>query len=129
MHMTAYTEKYPGLHPPLLAGWGGGDKLAIDKGGNLPEKVENHWFRLNTNPLAGWADIHLHLSRDIRTRTRNVTTVKVTFPKKEIFKTNTLFRGALDWNALDIYTRNIDSKFSFKKKQKQWALLRSEMPQ
>ena len=23
MHMTAYTEKYPDLHPPLLAGWGG----------------------------------------------------------------------------------------------------------
>ena len=22
---------------------GGDDKLAIDKGGNLPEKVENHW--------------------------------------------------------------------------------------
>ena len=24
---------------------GGNDKLAIDKGGNLPEKVENHWVR------------------------------------------------------------------------------------
>ena len=24
---------------------GGGDKLAIDKGGNLPEKVENHWSK------------------------------------------------------------------------------------
>ena len=24
---------------------GGNDKLAIDKGGNLPEKVENHWYR------------------------------------------------------------------------------------
>ena len=24
---------------------GGNDILAIDKGGNLPEKVENHWFR------------------------------------------------------------------------------------
>ena len=35
-----------GLHLPLLAGWGGGnDKLAIDKGGNLPEKVENHCYR------------------------------------------------------------------------------------
>ena len=34
-----------GLHLPLLAGWGGNDKLAIDKGGNLPEKVENHWYR------------------------------------------------------------------------------------
>ena len=28
-----------------------------------------------------------------------------------------------------IYTRNIDSKFSFKKKQKEWALLQNEMPQ
>ena len=26
-------------------GGGGNDKLAIDKGGNLPEKVENHWSR------------------------------------------------------------------------------------
>ena len=26
-----------------LVGGGGNDKLAIDKGGNLPEKVENHW--------------------------------------------------------------------------------------
>ena len=26
-------------------GLGGNDKLAIDKGGNLPEKVENHWYR------------------------------------------------------------------------------------
>ena len=34
-----------GLHLPLLAGWGGNDKLAIDKGGNLPEKVENHCCR------------------------------------------------------------------------------------
>ena len=68
-------------------------------------------------------------NRDIRTRTRNATTFKVTFPKKEKFKTNTLFRGALDWNALDIYTRNIDSKFSFKKKQKEWALLQNEIPQ
>ena len=42
-------EKYPGLHLPLLAGWGGGDKLAIDKGGNLPEKVENHWVRSTLN--------------------------------------------------------------------------------
>ena len=50
-------------------------------------------------------------------------------PNKEKFKKNTLFRGALDWNALDIYTRNIDSRFSFKKKQKEWALLQNEMPQ
>ena len=35
-----------GLHLSLLAGGGGGnDKLAIDKGGNLPEKVENHCYR------------------------------------------------------------------------------------
>ena len=74
-------------------------------------------------------DYNLVDNRDIRTRNRNATTFKVAVPKKEKFKTNTLFRGALDWNALDIYTRNIDSKFSFKKKQKEWALLQNEMPQ
>ena len=41
-----------GLHPPLLAGWGGDDKLVIDKGGNLPEKVENHCPR--PYGLGGW---------------------------------------------------------------------------
>ena len=29
-------------HCSRVGGGGGGDKLAIDKGGNLPEKVENH---------------------------------------------------------------------------------------
>ena len=32
-------------HCSRVGGWGGNDKLAIDKGGNLPEKVENHWYR------------------------------------------------------------------------------------
>ena len=38
--MTAYTRKVP-----WPRGLGGDDKLAIDKGGNLPEKVENHLSR------------------------------------------------------------------------------------
>ena len=44
MHMTAYTGKVPWPSSATARGWGG-DKLAIDKGGNLPEKVENHWSR------------------------------------------------------------------------------------
>ena len=28
---------------------GGNDKLAIDKGGNLPEKVENHWYMVDSH--------------------------------------------------------------------------------
>ena len=32
-------------------GGGGNDKLAIDKGGNLPEKVENHWARRMMTPF------------------------------------------------------------------------------
>ena len=55
MHMTAYTGKVPWRSSATARGWGwgwggvgwggvvGNDKLAIDKGGNLPEKVENHW--------------------------------------------------------------------------------------
>ena len=48
MHMTAYTGKVPwpsSRHWSRVGALGGNDKLAIDKGGNLPEKVENHWFR------------------------------------------------------------------------------------
>ena len=33
-------------HSRGFGGGGGGDKLAIDKGGNLPEKVENHWSNI-----------------------------------------------------------------------------------
>ena len=50
LHQTPYTgvhRKYTGKVPwpsSATARWlgGGNDKLAIDKGGNLPEKVENH---------------------------------------------------------------------------------------
>ena len=44
--MTAYTGKVglPWPSSDTARGLGGGNnKLAIDKGGNLPEKVENHW--------------------------------------------------------------------------------------
>ena len=46
MHMTAYTGEVPwpssATARGLGLGGGGDDKLAIDTGGNLPEKVENH---------------------------------------------------------------------------------------
>ena len=47
MHMMPYTGKVPWPSSATAPGLGGGnDKLAMDKGGNLPEKVENHWARL-----------------------------------------------------------------------------------
>ena len=50
MHMMPYTGKVPWPSSATLVGLGGGgggcDKLAIDKGGNLPEKVENHWSNI-----------------------------------------------------------------------------------
>ena len=44
MHMMPYTGKVPWPSSATARGLGGGgdDTLAIDKGGNLPEKVENH---------------------------------------------------------------------------------------
>ena len=43
-----YTGKVPWPSSATARGLGGGgnDKLAIDKGGNLPEKVENRWSRV-----------------------------------------------------------------------------------
>ena len=59
--LVFHPSKFRPPPPPHLDGWlracwpssatarglggGGNDKLAIDKGGNLPEKVENHWYR------------------------------------------------------------------------------------
>ena len=46
MHMAAYTGKVPWPSSATARGLGGGNnKLAIEKGGNLPEKVENHCSR------------------------------------------------------------------------------------
>ena len=53
MHMMPYTGKVPWPSSATARGWGwggGDDKLAIDKGGNLPEKVENHWSRSSLRP-------------------------------------------------------------------------------
>ena len=51
MHMMPYTGKVPWPSSATARGCGGGDdKLAIDKGGNLPEKVENHWSRSSLRP-------------------------------------------------------------------------------
>ena len=52
MHMMPYTGKVPWPSSATARGLGGGenDKLAIDKGGNLPEKVENHCCRLTAVP-------------------------------------------------------------------------------
>ena len=55
---------------------GGNDKLAIDKGGNLPEKVENHWYITicphppprNSAPLYTPAARHLVPNRSSRYR-------------------------------------------------------------
>ena len=45
MHIMPYTRKVPWPSSATARGLGGDDKLAIDNGGNLPEKVENHWSR------------------------------------------------------------------------------------
>ena len=45
MHMMPYTGKVPWPSSATARGLRGDYKLAIDKGGNLPEKVENHWSR------------------------------------------------------------------------------------
>ena len=39
-------------HCSRVGGGWGDDKLAIDKGGNLPEKVENHCYRGFNEPTA-----------------------------------------------------------------------------
>ena len=61
MHMMPYTGKVPWPSSATARGLGGGnDKLAIDKGGNLPEKVENHWCRgySLSNLMVGKAKFH-----------------------------------------------------------------------
>ena len=63
MHMMPYTGKVPWPSSATAHGLGrGDDKLVIDKGGNLPEKVENHCSRLTKEPLNNYLGLWKSMS-------------------------------------------------------------------
>ena len=99
MHMTAYTGKVPWPSSATARGLGGGvcDKLAIDKGGNLPEKVENHWPRptlswatgLTRRVVSGWRCLNPR-AKPYHTWTQHVTDLPTQSSNlNDVFKTDT----------------------------------------
>lgn len=59
--------------------------------------------------------------RHLSTRNFSAPVMKVTRPKTDIFKRSVLYKGAIEWNALDVETRNIKTLSNFKHRQKCWS--------
>ena len=56
-----------------------------------------------------------------RTDTRaNAALVKVIPPKSPVFERSALYKGAIEWNNLDVGSRSIVNKAMFKAHQKRW---------
>ena len=63
---------------------------------------------------------------EIFTRSRDAPLFKTDFPKCEAYKRSVVYDGALEWNTLEVYTRNVDHLLSFKFMQRRW--LQSTIP-
>ena len=62
-------------------------------------------------------------NRNIRTRLHDAPVFLTTKPTCEKYKWNVFYNGAIQWNNLDIKTRNIETYDKFKSVQKRWSLL------
>ena len=60
--------------------------------------------------------------REVNTRERDANVFKVFIPKGEAYKRSVLYKGAVEWNNLEVETRNINSYLAFKNKQKNWMI-------
>ena len=60
------------------------------------------------------------VQREIRTRRHDAIIYETCRPNLEKYKKGTMYRGILEWNNLDVETRNIDSFQAFKSLQKNW---------
>ena len=56
--------------------------------------------------------------RQVNTRERDAKVFKVFIPKGEAYKQSVLYKGAVEWNNLEVETRNINSYLAFKNKKK-----------
>ena len=60
--------------------------------------------------------------REVNTRERDANVFKVFIAKGEAYKRSVLYKGAVEWNNLEVETRNINSYLAFKNKQKNWMI-------
>ena len=54
------------------------------------------------------------------TRARDAALVKVIPPKSTVFERSVLYKGAIEWNNLDVGSRSIVNKTMFKAHQTRW---------
>ena len=87
--------------------------------------------RCNINLLQERRILHLNLfmykqrhnvnivnTRNIRTRAHDALIFKTERPQNEKYKRNIFYKGALSWNSLPVYERNIETYEKFKENQK-----------
>ena len=55
-------------------------------------------------------------NQQLNTRERDAKVFKVFIPKREAYKRSVLYKGAVEWNNIEVETRNINSYLAFKNK-------------
>ena len=84
-------------------------KLGVRRTYNL----RKYMFRQKENP-------DIVVQREIRTRRHDAVVFETCRPNLEKYKKGAIYRGILDWNELDVATRNIELFNNFKTVQKKW---------
>ena len=81
----------------------------------LKYNLRKYMFRQKEN-------MDLVVQREIRTRRHDAVIFETCRPNLEKYKKGAIYRGIVEWNGLDVDTRNIESFQNFKNIQKQWML-------
>ena len=81
----------------------------------LTYNLRKYMFRQKNN-------MELVVQREIRTRRHDAVIYETCRPNLEKYKKGAIYRGIVEWNNLDVNTRNIETFCEFKSVQKKWML-------
>ena len=89
---------------------------------NIPKLIARCIAHLNNYMFLRKSDPEIVVQRNIRTRKFEAAVLETVRPNIEKYKMGTIYRGILQWNALDAIPRNTEDYLSFKDVQKKRML-------
>ena len=89
---------------------------------NIPTLDTRRTFNLRKYMFKQKENEEIVVRREIRTRRHDAIVYETCRPILEKYKKGTIYRGVIEWNGLDVITRNIETFDQFKSVQKKWML-------
>ena len=86
----------------------------------IPNLTDRRTYNLRKYMFKQKGNAELVVQREIRTRRHDAVIYETCRPNLEKYKKGTIYRGVLEWNNLDVITRNMDTFDEFKALQKKW---------